>query len=597
MYGDLLRYAARDNGRRMALAAALIVVGGFVELVGVATIFPLLSILNQPELIHQQALLSHLYALGGYTDDRTFIVRIGLLALGLFIFSNAFMFLKNAFLSRLSLGQTARISVALLEKYLKLPYSFFLDTNSGELGKNVISQSDWVVSGVLLSLLTVLSELIVLATLVGIVIVVDPLVGAVVVAVFGSIILATQYFLRRKLYALGEQNDVANSLRYRTCIEVLQSAKEIKVNRKEEFFCAIFGAHAREFAKTYAEANVSQIVPGYVLQAVAGAAVLAVTLGLILAGRPLASIVPLISLYAVAGYRLLPSVTRLVVALSQIRQYTPVLKNVLGVLQEGAIDSDRHPAPARAGFKIATGVTIEHVSFRYKAHLPMALENISVTLGKNRFIALAGASGAGKSTLADILLGLLNADAGTIRIDGVPMERVGVENFLDAVAYVPQNPFFLDATIAENVAFGIAPKDIDNQRLAEAIAMAHLSDVVAQIPGGLWGGVGEHAARLSGGQRQRLAIARALYRRPQLLVLDESTSALDASTEETILEMLLELKKNMIIFAIAHKQSTLRASDEVLFLSGGKLLAHGSYDELVSSDQRFTDLMAGTSAG
>lgn len=585
---SLLLLIAGDR-RGFVLGLLLGVVGGFVELAGVAGLYPFLAVLSQPELAHTNRWLLLLRSLLGISDDRLFLIAFGALCLAVFLAASLFLFLRQAYITRYALRQTARLATQLLRSYLRKPYAFFLDQHSAEISKNVIGQSDAVANGVLLSWMVAFSEFFVLVALAGLILWMDPWAGLATVVVLGALVATIHLTLRRRLHDLGQRLDQTNGRRFTYCLEALQAIKEIKAANAEEFFETQFTQPASEFAAVYARTNMFQLLPSFLIQASAVTAIIGLALGLLAAGRSPAEILPILSLYAMAGYRLMPSLSRLTSSLAQVRQSRAVFDNVTSVLEEPA-----PPQPSASAFRLKKSLLVRDAVFSYpgRAGGRRVLDCLSLELQRGSFVALAGASGAGKTTIADVLLGLLELDAGEIILDGTPLSAADMPTWRRSVGYIPQSLFLSDSSISANVAFGVPQDKIDPGRVREALRLARLDEFIDSIPGGVNASIGERGARLSGGQRQRLGIARALYHDPDLLILDESTSALDGATEAEILTSLRGLTGQKTILAIAHRPATLRNADAIVLLQNGGVADVGTYQDLIVRSPQFANLMA-----
>lgn len=578
------------NGRgRFAAVMAASLLGGFVELAGVTSIFPFLSLLAHPELSRTQPLLRRLYEAGGFADDRSFIFAVGAAAIACFILANVYLFLKNAAVTRFAIAQTGGLAARLLRHYIRKPYPFFLENHSSKIAKDVLVQSDTVANAFLLSWMTAVSESFTLAALGLLILWVDPGAGLRILLGLGSVVAGAYFIIRRKVSELGAASDEANSRRFAYCLEALGSIKEIKATETEDFFCRAFEPHARDMANAYARTNVLQILPTYLVQAVTASFIIGLGLSHIRRGTELSQIVPILSLYAVAGYRLLPSLMKFSGALSQMRQHRAVFDNVVARLSEPG--EAAAPAPARAPLP-EEGVEFQEVRFRYAGQAAPVLEDFDLKIARNESVALVGGSGAGKSTLVDLMLGLLEPEKGRILAGGAPLEPSTLARWRKMAAYVPQSPFILDGTIADNIAFGVAAGFVDQDRLRQAAQSASLGDFIAGLPEGFRCPVGERGAKLSGGQRQRLGLARALYRDPEVLILDEPTSALDGITESEIVSVLDRLKDKKTLIVIAHRPSTVRFCGRILVMEKGRIIDSGSYEELSARNPYFSRLMS-----
>jgi ABC-type multidrug transport system fused ATPase/permease subunit len=320
--------------------------------------------------------------------------------------------------------------------------------------------------------------------------------------------------------------------------------------------------------------------------------VIGIALYYIASGAELSTIVPTLVLYAVAGYRLMPSINRIAGALSQLQQFQPAIKNISQVLEESRGADGLPNSPARKPAIACAAIEFRDVSFAYPAVDQLLFDHLRLNIGEKSFVCLVGTSGSGKTTLVDLLLALLPPLTGDILINGKSFHQMGEQSWRAMFGYVPQSIFIVDGTVAENIAFGEAPENVDLDWLHRVVALCHLEDFVDAQAEGLNAPVGERGSRLSGGQRQRLGIARALYRDPPILILDESTSSLDGISEKAIIQTLLELRKTKIVISIAHRDSLVRHCDRVILMDQGSVVADGSYAQLSGSSGLFLSLMA-----
>lgn len=581
-----------EDKSRFYFAVLLCILGGTVELVGVGTLTPFLALLAKPKLIETNDVLRFLYTSLQFQSVNQFLFWSGWLALFAVLFASLFMYLKIAYITRFCIGQTARISVKLLDAYLRKPMLFHVESNSGELSKDVIGQSDQFTNGILISVMTILGDGVILLVLIGVVLLVDMRTGLVVVAILGLVLGTTLVLTRNKVRELGQKNDDANGARFVFCIGALQSVKEIKTAGKEEFFGGLFRHHAEEFGRCYANVSVMQILPQLIMQFVAVGAVIGISLYYIVAGVELSSIVSMLAIYAVAGYRLMPSFSRLSVALSQLQQFQPSVSNISKVLDEHIPTSQKADATGWESHVVSPTIEFRKVGFTYPKSERAIFENLELTIADNTFVCLVGTSGSGKTTLVDLLLGLLSPDKGEIMINGKSMHDAGEQHWREMFGYVPQSVYIVDGTIAENIVFGIPEKEVDREKLQRMVKLCHLEDFIDSQPDGLDSSVGEQGRKLSGGQRQRVGIARALYRDPPILILDESTSSLDGISEKWIIETLNELKRSKTIISIAHRNSLVRNCDRIVVINHGEVVADGDYLALCRSSSLFATLMS-----
>lgn len=576
---------------RFYFAVFLCVLSSLVELIGVGTLYPFLSLLTKPEIVQSNPFLLWAYEYGGFTSIGNFMLWCGWSALAAFFLANLLLFFKNAYIIQFCVGQTARVSIRLLRSYLHKSMLFHINSNSSVLSKNVIEQSDQFTMGVLLSVMTLLGDGLILVVLVGLILSVDFEAGLLVTSVLGTFLGVTLVMTRSRIQQLGKRNDDANGARFSFCITALQSIKEIKAAGKEEFFARLYRVHSEEMARCFAQVSIVQLLPQYIIQFAAVGTVIGMALYYIAVGADLATIVPTLMLYAVAGYRLMPSVNKMAIALTQIRQFRPAIDNIVRVLEDvqGEELCCREDPNRNVPYQ---GIEFRRVGFAYPGSEGLVFTDLTLHLEGNSSICVVGPSGSGKTTLVDLLLGLLEPTAGEILVHGVSRTTMRDQEWREMFGYVPQSVYILDGTIAENIAFGVAAEQVDEDRLRQVVRQCHLEDFVDAKAEGLWTQVGERGSRLSGGQRQRIGIARALYRNPSIIILDESTSSLDGISERAIIDTLSELKKCKTVISIAHRDSLIKHSDRVIVIDHGQVVGDGSYGELLVSSPIFASLVS-----
>ncbi len=584
----LWRHILPGQRRRAAAVLGLGLFGGLMELGGVGSVMPFLALLSRPELIHTQPTLHRLFTASGCPDARAFLMLCGAAAIVFLVSANAFVFLKSAMLTRFCTDQMPRLSSRMLRAYLEKDYPFFLTSHSGQQAKDVLVQTDAVANSVLQSWMTAASESATILLLTGLILWADPRLGATVLLGIGVMVGGSYLAIRRRISTLGRLNDEASGRRFEHCLELLGAAKEIKAARAEAHFARTFETYAQDHATSYRRSLILQALPSSLVQAVAASVLLGVALWQLSRGNDPVRVVTLLSLYAVAGYRLLPSLLKFSGAASQMHQFRSVFDNVVELLSVPPRDAG-NDVPA---FVLRDGIRVEKAVFRYPGQDAPVFEGLDLVIRRDEFLALAGGSGAGKSTLADLLLGLQRPQSGRITVDGLALDDDLLPRWRRAVAFVPQSVFLFDSTIAENIAFGIEPEKIDLGRVRSAAELAQIADFIEGLPDGYRTRVGERGSRLSGGQRQRLGIARALYRRPSVMILDEPTSALDGITETDLAKALEGLKGQLTLIVIAHRASTVRLGDRVVVLERGRVLDAGRYRDLLSRNPHFARLMS-----
>jgi len=374
--------------------------------------------------------------------------------------------------------------------------------------------------------------------------------------------------------------------------EALSGVKEIKLLGRESEIVATFDRLALRAANAQAKAQALATLPRYAVETVAFGFVLVVAIYLLATAGTVEKVLPLLGLYAFAGYRLLPALHQAFDGWAALRYSAPSLDAVLRdlELEKQAASAPRDGPPV--GFERA--LALVDVAYRYPGAADWAVRGLSLEIRKNASVALVGPTGCGKTTVIDLLMGLLPATEGRLAVDGAAIDDANVVRWQRLVGHVPQQIFLFDDTVARNIAFGLPPERIDLAQVERAARLARLHDFVAGLPQGYQSVVGERGVRISGGERQRIGIARALYHDPELLVLDEATSALDNVTENAVLEALQTLAGRKTVVMVAHRLSTVKGCDLICVMDAGRIVERGSYDELIASSERFRTLAATT---
>jgi HlyD family secretion protein len=360
--------------------------------------------------------------------------------------------------------------------------------------------------------------------------------------------------------------------------------KDVLLLGRQQDFIARFTGVSRRFARALGTTQAMSQVPRYAMELVAFGGVISLVLYLLAAHEGnLGAILPLLSMYALAGFKLLPAFQQIYTSLSQVRGNIAAFEAVRDDLHASATavaDSEQSSPEPRTYLAPQQSIELEHITFTYPGKVEPALRDVTVEIPANRVIGLVGASGSGKSTLIDVLLGLLRPQQGTLRVDGAPVSEEHLRSWQNSLGFVPQAIFLADSTIRENIAFGLPPESIDEDRVRRAATMAHLDELLEELPLGLETRVGERGVQLSGGQRQRIGIARALYDDADVLILDEATSALDGITERLIMDAIHDFSGKKTIIMIAHRLATVKQCDCIYLLANGQVVDQGSYDEL-----------------
>jgi ABC-type multidrug transport system fused ATPase/permease subunit len=560
---DILTASER---RKAAWMLVLVVLMAAAETLGVLSIMPFLSVLGRPAMIHENPWLQRAYSASGFAGSRQFIVALGIASICVVIASSAFKVATQHSINRFVHLLRHSISSRLLSRYLHQPYAFFLSRNTSDLSKNILSETDQLLYNHVQPLSQLIAQGAVIVAMALLVFLYDPRMAlGILLAV--ALLYGTIYSLvRKRLARIGAERVVANRNRYQACNEALGGIKDVKITHSADAYGGRFNVFSRLYSRHLATSDTLSQTPLYLVEAVGYTGLILIALLLMLRSGDIGHVLPALGLYGFAAYRLLPAAQIVYRGFAKLKFSSPALEAIHRDLQL----PEAGDATARGTLAPQREIRLSGVRFAYPSTPDRpVLEGFDLAIPANTSIGIAGRSGAGKSTVMDLLLGLLQPQAGTLEIDGVAVDAGNVAAWQRAIGYVPQHIFLADASVAENIAFGVPREEIDMQAVERAARAAQIHNFVAnELPQGYDTDVGDRGIRLSGGQRQRVGIARALYRDPPVLFLDEATSALDAQTEEALNEAIRGLSGDKTIVVIAHKEASLRGCDRTIHIDG-----------------------------
>jgi len=593
-YRKLLDLLAPRERRKFYLLLVMIVGMGIFQMLTVASILPLMFVLQHPAVIETNALLSKVYSALGFTSHQSFTLA---LAFGVFVFVIFGMVFKavTAYATyRFTMRRSYTISSRMLSGYLHQPYIWFLDRHSAALGAAVLGEVQKVVTTALLPAMKFLSGLVTSVALIALLLAARPDVAFAAAGMIGGVYALLYAGVRRRINRMGQERHRLNEQRFRIVGEAFGGMKDVKLLGLEGYFVDRFQGPARRIAEYDALDLSLREVPRYVIEGFAFGGLVGFILYLLITGDgSFGSVIPILSLFAFTAIRLFPALQQVYGSLGQMRFAAGTLdklhKDFMGMTAGTPIP----PAPETSApaLRLTERFELEDVHFAYPHAERTAVQGISLAIAARSTVGIVGGTGAGKTTTVDIMLGLLMPDRGALSVDGVPITEENLRAWQRSIGYVPQQIFLADDTVAANIAFGRAADDIDHAAVERAARIAELHDfVMRELPDGYATKVGERGVRLSGGQRQRIGIARALYHDPDVLILDEATSALDNVTERAVMDAVHNLGRAKTIVMIAHRLSTVRECDTIFMLEGGRVVAEGSYDELIASNRQFRAL-------
>lgn len=594
-----LRVLLADEPRwRWALLVALAIVVAGMEALAAALVYVLVGLVVSPEA---QVLLPFVGDLAAWfpgLDGQQLRTGLAVFVAVYFAVKSVVVVGRTYVQERLLSNVGVRISDRLLRGYLDMPYREHTKRNTSELVRNSFDGTQIVVMSTFLPLVLLMAEAVTSTALIVVLVLTSPLATAMAAVVFLPSLWLLQRRVLPRLAAHGRLMQDSRTGVIQAIQQSLGAIRDIKLLDRSSEFLGEHLRHRVRLARSFYVARTLQAIPRALIETTLIVTIVAVFITAILAGMDVPSVLATLGLFAYVGLRLQPSLQIIVGSYNQLRTNSPVVEDLARDLEDvrawqaagGDHRSDEATeasVPPRAG---ESGIVIDDVTFAYEPGAEV-LQSVRLEVPPGRFLGICGGSGGGKSTLVDLILGLVQPSSGEVRIDGRPLGKVP-RWWWSRLGAVSQQVYLTDDTLRANIVFGDPEPDV--VRLERCVRRAQLASLVDELPLGLDTIVGERGVRLSGGQRQRVAIARALYREPDVLILDEGTSALDGATETAVVDALSEMGSDRTLIAVAHRLSTLRGADEIIVLDEGRIADRGTYAELMMRSEKFRAL-AGTS--
>lgn len=559
--------------RRCSIIIVAMILGAILEAIGIGAILPLISIMGNPDFLTVYPKVTKYAGIFGIMTHIQFIITATFLLLILYIIKNIYLAWQNKIQIDFAVQNQIYYSEELLTEYLQKPYLYHLNHNTATLLRNVNSGGVIVFSLIMVSMFTLLTEIITAVTIWLMLVMIDAFTAIIVAGFIGSLLYFIIKGFRKKITEQGKIQNEYSALYIKCINQSLGAIKETKVSCKEEFFLDAFRKAYFEYGKANGKFLFMNQLPRMLIETIIVCGLLLLIITKLMLGNQPEEIVPLLGVLALAAFRLMPSANRIVNLSNGIRFQMPLFnelyEDLLIIKNKGAKETETCLQKPESRMDFENVVSVEELSFAYPEIEKQVLNNISFSIPKGKFVGIVGPSGAGKTTFVDILLGLLAPSKGKISVDGKNIYD-DIRTWQANLAYVPQSIYLIDGTIRENIALGVDKKEINDALINKVLQMAELYDFVQELPAGIDTTVGERGVKLSGGQRQRIGIARALYYQPQVLELDEATSALDNETEKSITDTILKLKGQITIIAVAHRLTTLAQCDFKVKFENGK---------------------------
>ena len=568
----------------MLLAAAL-------EVAGIGMVPAFVTIVADPDRVMQYEPAEWLFTILGIATTRDLLIWGGGALIAIFLIKNLYLIAYYYIEALFVYNRNYIISREMMSTYMQAPYTFHLQRNTAELLRNTAPEVRIVVKEVLKPFLLMAKEVVIVVTIIVFLVIMEPLISLVVFGILGSAVGGFLMLTQKKMKRYGKEEQ---SMRWEVIKSVNQGLggiKDARVLNREAEFIEVFRKATHRSSRLLAMAEFMSKIPKPVVETVAVSGVMLIAVTMVIQGRPISAIIPIMTLFAVATARMMPAIQKITSIMTRLRYNIVAVDPLYEDMLELAEYRKGFLADRKKNNRITLTDSIEarDVHYHYPESEEQALDGVSFNIPKGKAVAFIGSSGAGKTTVVDLLLGLLEPQKGQILVDGIDI-RQNLSAWQRSIGYIPQFIYLADDTLRKNIAFGIPEDKIDDEKVWKAVRMAQLEELVLRLPDGLDTVIGEHGTRLSGGQRQRIGIARALYHDPQVLVMDEATSALDNVTEKQIIDAIENLKGERTIIMIAHRLTTVMNCDRLYLMDSGKITKAGTYQELIESSQQFREM-------
>jgi len=575
----ILQHITLKRRKQIGLLFVLMLITSVADVISIGAVIPFLAVLSNPEAVFQNELVGPLLNQVGVAEPSELLFPVTAAFAVSAVIAGGMRIVLVWVQARLSQAIGADFSYQIYQRTLYQPYSVHISRNSSEIIAGIASKANSVVGQAIQPVLVISNSFLMLITVTAALVMIDPIVTIVVILGFGLVYGFLIFITKSRLIDNSSRINLQTNQVFKILQEGLGGIRDVLIDGKQSVYCKAF--RTADIALRRANAN-NQILaqsPRFGIESLGMVLVAAAAYSFGSSSDGLTNVLPLLGALALGAQRMLPMMQQAYASWSSIRGSQTVLRDALQLLEQPLPDYVEGAAGDKV--KFFYDITLSQLGFRYRDDAPWVLECVDLKIRKGSRVGFVGKTGNGKSTLLDIVMGLLLPTKGELLIDGVVITEQNFRGWQSHIAHIPQNIFLSDATIAENIAFGIPVDQIDYQRVRLSAQQAHISETVESWELQYQTVIGERGVRLSGGQRQRIGIARALYKDADLLIFDEATSALDNQTESAVMKVIDDIKEDITILIVAHRVTTLRNCDQIVELENGKINRIGSYQEVI----------------
>ena len=585
MLNNIKRLLDNKERRKFSVLVTQMVLVALLEFLGIALVLPFiryaggqLSAERLPDFIAPY--------ITRFGDNQT-LIYVGVTIFFLIVISTLLKIYLGWREQKFVWDLSLRLSLKQHKNILSKDYVFFIEKNSAEIITNLIVETSTVVRGVLLPFAQIISNSIIAMLFLGLITYLEPKISLILIG--GSVIVGVTiiYLLKNTLSNLGQKRLLLERSRYLQLKESILGIKTVKTNAKEMFFQSKFAEVSEKYTNIKPIVNTLNSIPRKAMDIfLFGGVVLLVTI-IVYRGGEVTTLLPKLTFYVLVGFKLLPTFQNIINSIITIRFSYPSIKAVFEGLDESTRGSLR-----RSDKRLLFNQNVELVDCSF-SHVENenVLDNVSIKIEKGQRIGIVGYSGSGKTTLVEVISGLLFPSQGKLLLDGNEINDKNLADYLNIIAFIPQSVFFFDDTILRNITFEDDLQNVDLDHLASVLKLLSLNEFIDELPHGLQSRVGEFGVKMSGGQRQRIGFARAMYRKPEILILDESTSAMDYITEQNLLSSVKQELTDLTLIKVAHRLKSVKDCDIIYFVEQGRITAKGTFDEIVKDNSLFKDMV------
>lgn len=584
----LWRHISPRRQRQFGLLLGLMLVSAFAEVVSLGTLLPFLGILTAPDMMFKRPFVENLARAWGVTSPHELVLPFTVAFTAAALMAGAIRILLLWVSTRLAFASGADLSIEAYRRTLYQPYPVHVSLNSSEVISGITNKLRDVAYGVLMQLLTLVSSIVLLVAIVMALLAISPLVAVASAGIFGACYGLIAWLSRQRLESnsrriADERTQVIKALQ-----EGLGGIRDVLLDGTQPIYCDIYRHADLPLRRAEGENVFIGGSPRFVMETVGIVLIAGLAYGLSRQAGGVATVLPVLGALALGAQRLLPIMQQIYSSWANIVGTRAALADTIKMLDQPL--SAEILQPALAPLCLKDSVRFDAVRFRYAVDGPWVLDGLDLIFRKGARVGFVGSTGSGKSTAMDVLMGLLIPTEGKILVDGQPICGSRVKAWQKTIAHVPQAVYLADTTLIENIAFGVPLEAIDVERVRQVARQAQIADFIEGSPQGYYTYVGERGVRLSGGQRQRIGLARALYKQASVLVFDEATSALDNTTEHAVMDAIEGLDRELTILLIAHRLTTVRRCDTIVELEHGRIVAQGTYEELLQCSPSFRQM-------